>query len=571
MIKHLWLALGFGLAVFVGVAVALAGPGATWVQAAPEQLSAVGVASGLTVALAVLFVMVFVGLAAIDGLDMLWARWRLDRLIERVAAGETIEPDDVVDALGGGALAESARSYAFSLRREVRGERSLVGADPTDFFAADRLIDDRLYVAAFRHLPTLLILISAAALGFGLVSLLAARAHGISASALAANGQAVLIGCALPLFAAIVTGAVVPLVRTLRRRQLANLVGRLGLLCHGADEQVYELRVLAAPSDGGDLRRSVSGALGEVRKLFGGLRRRIEAPPMLSADTGSASFERTLRAGLAELSKAIVRLSEEQDKATVRQVQQCLASFGAEFGRALAGPIERLETVLQTTESAAATLERGLGGAARAAAESGARLDATSAGVEHKLGQVVERLGQVAVALSATAERPAGVEGAAGAAVAERLDGLVGALTIHVEEARNTGATMKQLHTNVDSLCLSVAPVLNRLADTQDDLLAALSGEQSTSRLLADVAEDLRQLSRANRDTLERHAELAGEMVKIGQVFEGLTPSGPARPSPAAGAGPAPKVTDGLMRALRDLKLETDEAARSLPSLDHVA
>src|SRR5258706_6241702 len=86
MIKHLWLALGFGLAVFVGVAVALAGPGATWVQAAPEQLSAVGVASGLTVALAGLFWMGFVGLAAIEGPDMRWGRGGPDPLVEPVAA-----------------------------------------------------------------------------------------------------------------------------------------------------------------------------------------------------------------------------------------------------------------------------------------------------------------------------------------------------------------------------------------------------------------------------------------------------------------------------------------------------
>jgi len=171
----------------------------------------------VTVALLVLFVMVFLGLAAIDGVDMLGARWRLDRLIGMVAAGEAIEPHDVVEALGNGALADSARSYAYSLRRETRGERNLVGADPSDFFPADRLIDDRLYLAAFRHLPTLLILISATALGFGMVSGLADRASGASASALAANGQAVLIGCAFPLFAAVATGVLVPLVRTLRR------------------------------------------------------------------------------------------------------------------------------------------------------------------------------------------------------------------------------------------------------------------------------------------------------------------------------------------------------------------
>src|SRR5258706_2090510 len=85
MIKHLWLALGFGLAVFVGVAVALAGPGATWVQAAPEQLSAVGVASGLTVALAGLVVVGVRRLPAVDRLRMPWGPVGLHPPIQRVA------------------------------------------------------------------------------------------------------------------------------------------------------------------------------------------------------------------------------------------------------------------------------------------------------------------------------------------------------------------------------------------------------------------------------------------------------------------------------------------------------
>jgi hypothetical protein len=571
MIKHLWLALGFGLAVFVGVAVALAGPGATWPQAAPEQLSIAGLASGLTVALGALFVTVFLGLAAIDAIDVARARARLEHLIARAGAGEPIEPDEVAAALGRGALAEVAKGYAFTLRRDPQGERPLAGADPNDFFLADQLIADRLYVAAFRRLPALLIVISAATLAAGLFALLSDRAHGASAAALAANGQAVLIGCAFPLFGAVLVGAVVPAVAALRRRQLAALIGRVGLLCHGADEPIYTLRVRASPDGAADLKRSLGGAVGEAKRLFESLRRRVDERQAvrLSGDDASATaFERSLRAGLGELSRAIARLTEEQDKAVARLVQQCLTGFAAEFGSAVAGQIDSLQTILKATETAAVGLERSVSGAIAAAAASGARLDATSAGVEHKLEQVVERLGQAAVALGAAGERrPEGADVAASAPLIERLDRLAGTMTTQVEEARGSGGAMKQLSANVDSLCLSVAPVLNRLVETQDDLLAALSGDHSTSRLMADVADDLRQLSRANRDTLERHAQLAGEMVKIGQVLEGLTSATGGAPRPAAG----PKVTDGLMRALRDLKTETDEAARSLPSLDHVA
>src|SRR5258705_397206 len=83
----------------------------------------------------------------------------------------------------------------------------------------------------------------------------------------------------------------------------------------------------------------------------------------------------------------------------------------------------------------------------------------------------------------------------------------------------------------------------------------------TTSRLLADVAEDLRQLSRVNRETVERHVQLAAELAKVGQIIE-QTATQP-RPVAAAPEGEAPtasepKVSDGLMRALRELQTEAE-------------
>jgi hypothetical protein len=564
MMKQLWLALGMGSAVFAGVAVALAGPGATWAQAAPDQLSAAGIASGLTVALLVLFVMVFLGLTVIDGVGMYRARRQIDALLGRVRSGQPVEPGDFIAALGRGVLCDSAKAYAFTLRRTAHEGGRYSGADPSDFFSADMLIGDRLYLMAFRRLAMVLVGISAAAVAYGLSGLLSDYGQGASMTALAADGEAVLVGCAFPLFGAVAVGALVPAVIALRRRQLATLLGRIGLLFHGADEQFYVRRLLGAQHDGtADLRHSLGVAFGEIKKLFESLRRRVNDQP---SGGRSGAVELSLKSGLAEMSKAVARLTEEQDKAVARLVEQSLGRFQSEFGRAIAGQLDSLHAILRATETAAAGLGRSFDGAARAAQESGARLDATSAGVELKLEQVVERLGHVAVALSASTERRVdGIDDQGIAALAERLDRLGSALAVQLEEARVAATAMKQLHVGVESLCLSVTPALNRLVDTQDDLQAALAGENSTSRVLADVAEDLRQLSRTNRETVERHFQLADELVKVGQALGAL--SSGAQPRPAS----APKVTDGLMRALRELKQDTDEAARSLPSLDHVA
>ncbi|MEJ0072289.1 MAG: hypothetical protein WDO24_30370 [Pseudomonadota bacterium] len=185
--------------------------------------------------------------------------------------------------------------------------------------------------------------------------------------------------------------------------------------------------------------------------------------------------------------------------------------------------VERLSEVAETV-------------GAQAGGEAGLRLGGASGEIEHKLDLVIERLAQVAVALGAVAERRGEASDAAAAsgwagALGDRLDQLGGALAT---QATDSAAAIKQLYATVDSLCLSVAPVLNRLADTQEDLLAALSGEHTTSRLLANVAEDLRQLSHTNRDTLDRHMQLATELAKVGQTLEGV--AAVSQPRPVQGA-----------------------------------
>jgi hypothetical protein len=331
------------------------------------------------------------------------------------------------------------------------------------------------------------------------------------------------------------------------------------------------------------LRRSVGQALGEVRKLFESLRRRIEDQPMFNGTTTPRS----------------------DDMATARIIQESMSGLSAEIGRQFATQLDGLSGILASTEAAASRLESALGAAARDVQARSAALDARTAGIEfkleqavdrlsevaerlgrsvsaepvmqleveehaiaQKLDQVTERMAQIGATMAAAAEQRRDRDSEATAALAGRLDALGNALS---EQATGSAAAMKQLYTTVDSLCLSVAPVLNRLVDTQDDLLAALSGENTTSRLLADVAEDLRQLSRVNRETVERHIQLATELAKFGHAIE----TAASQPRPVAAAGEVapvePKISDGLMRALRELQTEAEEAQKTLPRLEHVA
>jgi ABC-type transporter Mla subunit MlaD len=349
-------------------------------------------------------------------------------------------------------------------------------------------------------------------------------------------------------------------------------VRRTDELFQGGDERFYIRRLLEAQTIGAaDLRRSLSLALSEIKKVLESLRRRIDEPAAAVSAGGGVTMDRALKASLGEFSKAIGRLSEQQEEAIARVVQHALGGFTHELDRVFSVQTEQLQGILRSTEATASGFERSLTALVQNPAEPGAHLDISTATAELRFNQVLEllqtiaeRLGKPGTGLVLSGE-PRVVPGDPGEGewLAARLEGVGDAIAAQAADSRAVVATMKQLYTTVDSLCLSVAPVLNRLVDTQDDLLAALSAETTAGRALTEVAQDLSQLARANRETVEHHVRLASELNKASQSLEAMAAAMQSR-----NVGPAGGSTDGVMRALRELKLEADEAARRLPSLD---
>lgn len=570
--KQLWLAVGVGCAILGGIAIGLDAARLDPAQLPPDQLSYIGPVSGIAAALLILFVMVFVGAATIDFIETWRVRRELDRLLERTQGGDPVEPRQFVEAFGGGALGASARRYGFTLRREVVGDDlgQFIGGDANGFFSTDSLVDDRLFLNAFRRLPMVLVLLALVALTFGLSRLLTDYGRGAPVPVLAADGQLALQACAIPLLAALIVGCILPVVVAVRRRQLAGLVRRTDELFQGGDERFYIRRLLEAQTIGAaDLRRSLSMALSEIKKVLEGLRRRIDEPAAAASPGGGVTVDRALKASLGEFSKALGRVSEQQEEAIARVIHQALGSFTNELDRVFSVQREQLQEILRSTEATASGVERSLGALVRNAAEPGAHLDISTASVELRFNQVLELLQTIAEGLGkpgtglVLSGEPRSVDPVEGEWLVARLEGVGDAIAAQAADSRAVVATMKQLYTTVDSLCLSVAPVLNRLVDTQDDLLAALSAETTAGRALTEVAQDLRQLARANRETVEHHVQLASELNKASQALEAMAVAMQSRAGVPAGGS-----TDGVMRALRELKLEADEAARRLPSLD---
>lgn len=572
--KQLWLAVGVGCAILGGIVIGLDAARLDPAQLPPDQLSYIGPVAGLTAGLLILFVMVFVGAATIDFLETWRVQRVLDRLLEQAQGGDPVEPRHFVEAFGGGALGTSARRYGFTLRREVVGDDlgQFIGGDASGFFSTEALVDDRLFLNAFRRLPMVLVLLALVALTFGLSRLLTDYGRGVPAAVLAADGQLTLQACAIPLLAALIVGCILPVVVAVRRRQLAGLVHRTDELFQGGDERFYIRRLLEAQTIGAaDLRRSLSLALSEIKKVLESLRRRIDEPTVAVSAGGGVTMDRALKASLGEFSKAIGRLSEQQEEAIGRVVHHALGGFTNELDRIFSVQTEQLQGILRSTEATASGFERSLAVLGQNPAELGAHLDISTATAELRFNQVLEllqtiaeRLGKPGAGLVLSGE-PRGVadDPGAGEWLAARLEGVGDAIAAQAADSRAVVATMKQLYTTVDSLCLSVAPVLNRLVDTQDDLLAALSAETTAGRALTEVAQDLSQLARANRETVEHHVRLASELNKASQSLEAMAAALQSR-----SGGPPEGSTDSVMRALRELKLEADEAARRLPSLD---
>ncbi len=125
-------------------------------------------------------------------------------------------------------------------------------------------------------------------------------------------------------------------------------------------------------------------------------------------------------------------------------------------------------------------------------------------------------------------------------------------------EAAAFGAEIKAAFEDVAG---TITRALDRLDETQRRLIESLADERAASNVIAAAARDLEAATQANRDTVERFVDLAGELGRLNQ--ETAQPA----PSEAAGRRRKPRASRDILRALKELREESEEAAKTLPEI----
>jgi hypothetical protein len=119
----------------------------------------------------------------------------------------------------------------------------------------------------------------------------------------------------------------------------------------------------------------------------------------------------------------------------------------------------------------------------------------------------------------------------------------------------------------LESLVLSVTPILNQVVDTQERLLGTLQDEQAAGKLIARSAGDMNAAAKASRETVERFIVLAERLSES----RGGQPSGRQsradEAKPAEAEKQAPGEEKSLTGALRQLRASAEEGTKKLPKL----
>ena len=511
MAKLIWIVPGAALGGAGAVLAAMA-----WPMLGLEDMLVPVTVFAVAVGLLLVYIVAFASAAVLEATDVMSANRRLADLA-RGAHGGVTEPSALYEALSGTWLGGFAVGYVSSLRSAGPDQR-FVGADPAQAFPIAALIEDRLMAGFFCRFAEVFIALALISLLLGSACIVA---DGLSSVTVMSELEAVLVATS----AALVGAAVVWLTQP----------GLLGL-CHAQVRRfILLMRSLFGVDDSGDQAGQVAASVGELRREFTALLARTDK--LLARDDAS----------IAKLAESHTKLLSESFDRVVTQLE---GNFGGVVDKALVGFTQ--------------ALDREFGGVERhgaLAAEARDAFLATAEKLERLSAELAGQAARHAESASGTTERLlGGFENGI-----DRLgESVFGQAT---GELRSAAATMRQLYESVDALCLSVAPVLNRLVDTQDALLASLPQEGRLPELIAEVTSDLKQISKAQRETVERQVQLTSELSRISLNL------GQGAYAPAAGNGngmPRSRMSAAahdVIAALRELRDEA-ETPLALPKLE---
>jgi hypothetical protein len=298
----------------------------------------VPVAVALTSMTVTAFVLLFLGLAMVDGLQTAAVVARLRQLQQARRQGKVLEVEAFLRAFGSTHLAPPAAEYAGTLvsapgsdgHGEPRELRTTVS--PDRFFGEFTLVDDRLLAGLFRYFPALLWSLGFTVLVASLLSALA-RFRGHSATVADADGvlyDLLFSGAEVGLMAMVVPAAVAPLVGLVQRGVLEARYRQVRRLRQGVGAlfQAYTLEVgvsLALEEAVRDLRAELEQCTQRLADAIGLHAKEIGARTMGSAPESIPIPSESPRASpqVAEPGERRLRVLKRGAAAFLSEVEKC--------------------------------------------------------------------------------------------------------------------------------------------------------------------------------------------------------------------------------------------------------
>ncbi len=612
MLRLIWIIVALAASAFAG---------ALWFGNAPVVINAIftfvtgsvppdGIAGNvaLTICAAVViaatmaFLLIYIGLAAVDFYRFQGLAGRLEAL--RPAPGNDGDADlrNFYQAFrNDDELARLASEYGTQLHRsEKSGDefglapRRLIASIPAkQIFRRELLVDRALIAPVFRYLPV-------AVINLGLIGLALALFVGFGAApadagdaltpALASSAQAGILILSMAAVSAVLMGLLYRVILVLRYQQHDRVCRAIDLQFLGPMETDY-LRDLARAnkSSSVSLEQAVrQGLLDMTERLENQSKQLTETfqrDTAAASERLAASVQQALSEPLGRLAEIAGQQSQDQSERTEAVLSTTLSAFVAELEKSFGNQLKEVNVLLQSSTAMAANLESTFAKAAQTLTDmSNQQSQAMVEEIRKGVAEAEKAETEARKALTTDMERFAHsmsdeVKGHSQAfqsllnTMLDRIEYLTeSAVATSAADLARTAESFGHLREMVESLVLSLTPVVNQVVDTQNRLISALEDDQAGSKVIARSASDMSAAARASRETVERFivlAEKLSESRTAGGALPQQTQAAPAAPMPSPQApAPADAPSDGkLSKALRQLRESAEDSARKLPKL----
>lgn len=445
-------------------------------------------------------VMGFGVLAVVEGILVTSSRARLFRAIAEATSRTPFNATEFRECFAAAPfladIADAYSSHLINIHNDIRGRKGqetsmervqgLVSA--AGFFGPDALVDRRLFWWLFAPLPIVL-------LGFG--SLIAATVFvrvGVSGAIAPAPtaGSVVALIAALALAGATLIYALSRALRLYRRAQAADFCVALDSLLDVAPIEKQFKTLLSASHVHA---RALEGAIQNLGVAMDERLAAIDGGVKGLGRTLKGDLEAALKDPLDNIAKAAVATNSDQGAQVHNLLRVTLKSFVSELEKQVTGHAKTIDVSLAAAANAADKIEKSF-------AETTKTFTKVSRTQANELSDALQR------GIKALAE-------------------------FEKRSRSDVAADVKTVAERLEKIADVIAPMVEEVKNNQTALLSAVNGDASAAKAITNAAQDLNAAAMAGKETLEGLVTLARELREASRAIRNSgQPSAPLRPTP---------------------------------------